>query len=1070
MEQEDLIEKDLTLSVLLPEGHEKTVTVHGSKPVMDVLVILCARYHLNPSDHVIELFSMNHNKLKFKPSSLIGSLEAELVVLKPKRSDIRKAPNMPVATVRLLINYRKSHKAVVRVSPRVPLAELMPTVCEKCEMDPKNTVLLRDSQSEEPLDLTKTLNDYGIRDVYAKAVSGSPNDPAALTQKDCKKEKLLTQEKVLGEKENRGLLGLFRRSKKSAEETPTNTDPISATASLVLKDQHAINTHCSETNSASEMPKKRRAPQPPSMLGSQSVSAEPNSGRQAALPSTHNEKEGVLSRVSSTESSLKQNKRRAPPPPCTSPSLANKEKEVHKDKVMCSFSSERLSILENDEEDDSAEAVFKQSSHFKPNRSSIRWSPLMTEVVSELTDRIKSMEQKDASFDWSVIPSHPAPNLPPVSGSVVDADPALPPGCELPRNGSRRDGVNTFTVVPQKRPQSTRQYEFLLTMKNATVNGDAGEHLEERVSESRETEKMETSSKETVMLEKTDDEFENVVETNQEPGITEGFGKLHLNIDVEEHLAEENLTKEHLTREHLTKKHLAEEHLTKEHLPEEHLAKEHLIEEQQLKEHLAEKHLAEEKLAKEHLTREHLAKEHLTREHLTKKHLAKEYLAEKHLPEEHLTKEHLAEKHLPEEHLPKEHLEKEHLAEKHLPEEHLAKEHLAKEHLAEKHLLEEHLTKKHLAKENLIEEQLTKEHLIEEQLTKEHLIEEQLTKEHLARAPLTKKHLAKEHLAEKQLAEEHLSEKHLAKEHPQDEHSAKEHLIEEQLAKKHLQDEHPAEKHLSEDRDGMEDQDERDWIKEYAKRRRIFLSDYDYGRETKLKTSRKAFYEEMLDDVPPHPSQLSVCWEEEEEEEPETPEETEGLGTEETEEDESKANPFTLQNPNPSTSEEPYFDVNLSSNLHSSNSTPFTSSSQSNPQDHQPTSLWSALPHGSKSKLEPSFKRSSPNSPSLFSLAVSQRVQSLGNAFSPSIPSTRTISSPTPHPQRVGSQHTSSQKLYFQSLISEEIVSKFPGSLDPCGEAPPTSTAPPTVIITTQARRQAWSSFSRTQLKNLEQV
>lgn len=70
--------------------------------------------------------------------------------------------------MRLLINYRKSHKAVVRVSPRVPLAELMPAVCEKCEMDPETTVLLRDSQSEEPLDLTKTLNDYGIRDLYAK--------------------------------------------------------------------------------------------------------------------------------------------------------------------------------------------------------------------------------------------------------------------------------------------------------------------------------------------------------------------------------------------------------------------------------------------------------------------------------------------------------------------------------------------------------------------------------------------------------------------------------------------------------------------------------------------------------------------------------------------------------------------------------------------------------------------------------------------------------------------------------------------------------------------------------------
>lgn len=76
------------------------------------------------------------------------------------------------ATVRLIINYRKSHKAVVRVNPRDSLVALMPAICDKCELDPKTTVLLRDIQSDEPLDLTKTLNDYGIRDLYAKELNG----------------------------------------------------------------------------------------------------------------------------------------------------------------------------------------------------------------------------------------------------------------------------------------------------------------------------------------------------------------------------------------------------------------------------------------------------------------------------------------------------------------------------------------------------------------------------------------------------------------------------------------------------------------------------------------------------------------------------------------------------------------------------------------------------------------------------------------------------------------------------------------------------------------------------------
>ncbi|MCI4375847.1 hypothetical protein PGIGA_G00114550 [Pangasianodon gigas] len=820
MEQEDLIERDLTLTVLLPAGHERTVTVHGSKPVMDVLVILCARYHLNPSDHVIELFSTNHNKLKFKPSSLIGSLEAELIVLKPKGSDNRKAPNMPVATVRLLINYRKSHKAVVRVSPRVPLAELMPAVCDKCEMDPKTTVLLRDSQSEEPLDLTKTLNDYGIRDLYAKAVSSSPTDQATLTHthKDCKKDKLAMQEKVLEEKENRGLLSLFRRSKKSAEETASNTNTISTATSLVLKDEHANKKGCSKANSAtsmasSEMPKKRRAPQPPSMLGSQSVSCELNSSQQATLPSTDNEKQGVLSRVSSTESSLKRNKRRAPPPPCTSPSPPDSSDKER---------SYRGSFLEDAEEDNSTEASFNQSSNFKSTCLSGPSSPLMTEVLSEFIDRMKTMEQEDVSFDWSVTYSPPAPNRPPVSGSL-DGDPVVPPGCELLRHGSQRDGLTTFTVVPIRRPQCKRQYEVLLTMETLeTINGDTGGNLEESSSESRELEKIEMSTKEIVMLERTDAEFENELElqeTNKELGITEAYGKLNLNID--------------------------------------------------------------------------------------------------------------------------------------------------------------------------------------------------------------------------------------------------------------------AEKHLPEDRDRMEDQDGRDWIELYRERRRRFLSndddDHD-GKEAKVKSD-----EEMVDDVPPSPPQLPVCWEEEDTE-TQNLEETESFGKEEAEEDKT-ADTFTIQNPNPSRydpqhnptsnpvyTRDPYRDVNLSSNRHSSNSdTPFTSSSQSNPHNHQHNSVQSMLPHVSKSKLDPSFELSSPNSASLFALAVSRRVQSLGNGVCPLIPSARRISSPTPHPQSVGSQHTSSQKLYFQNLISQEFISKIPVSLGPCDEAPPISTAPPSVM-TTRARRQAWSSFSRTKLKNLEQV
>uniref|UniRef100_A0A672P1B2 Cordon-bleu WH2 repeat protein-like 1a n=1 Tax=Sinocyclocheilus grahami TaxID=75366 RepID=A0A672P1B2_SINGR len=258
--KEDLMDRDITLTVLLPGGQETIATVHGSKPVMDVLVTLCAQHHLVPSDHVIKLISTNQNHINFKPSSMIGSLEFERVVLQTKGSDNKKKPHVPVATVRLLINYKKSHKAVVRVNPTVPLAELMPTVCEKCELDSDATILLRTYQSEEPLDLTKTLNEYGIRELYAKDIKGGDEE-----------QKSPVKEKNHREKGNKGFFGLFKKNKKTPEQAVTDCAPNSPERNGQCADRvNGVNGHLTLPMVNADMPKKRRAPQPPMMV-SQSV-------------------------------------------------------------------------------------------------------------------------------------------------------------------------------------------------------------------------------------------------------------------------------------------------------------------------------------------------------------------------------------------------------------------------------------------------------------------------------------------------------------------------------------------------------------------------------------------------------------------------------------------------------------------------------------------------------------------------------------------------------------------------------------------------------------------------------
>lgn len=70
--------------------------------------------------------------------------------------------------MRLLINYNKAHKTVVRVSPTVPLEMLLPVICDKCEFGVQTTVLLRDPGSDQLLDTSRTLNQLGLRELFAK--------------------------------------------------------------------------------------------------------------------------------------------------------------------------------------------------------------------------------------------------------------------------------------------------------------------------------------------------------------------------------------------------------------------------------------------------------------------------------------------------------------------------------------------------------------------------------------------------------------------------------------------------------------------------------------------------------------------------------------------------------------------------------------------------------------------------------------------------------------------------------------------------------------------------------------
>ncbi|XP_010160905.2 cordon-bleu protein-like 1 [Antrostomus carolinensis] len=304
--------------------------------MMDLLIFLCAQYHLNPSSYTIELVSAENSRIKFKPNTPVGMLEVEKVIVKPKQMDKKKpAPVIPEQTVRVVINYKKTQKTVVRVSPHSPLQELIPIICSKCEFDPSHTLLLKNYQSQEPLDVTKSLNDLGLRELYATDISRatSPVDLNLPSLQDSYQSENLD---VLKEKENKGFFSFFQRSKKKREQAASApaTPLMSKSRPTFIMRANTVSKQYDSNTLPSEMPKKRRAPLPP-MPNSQSAPQElaqaqvrptydivksnsldmneqapPGLVRKGSLP---------LSDTASVNSSLRRMKRKAPSPPSRAP-------------------------------------------------------------------------------------------------------------------------------------------------------------------------------------------------------------------------------------------------------------------------------------------------------------------------------------------------------------------------------------------------------------------------------------------------------------------------------------------------------------------------------------------------------------------------------------------------------------------------------------------------------------------------------------------------------------------------------------------------------------------------------
>ncbi|KAM9805874.1 protein cordon-bleu isoform X2 [Syngnathus typhle] len=329
--KENIMRQTVEFQLTLPQGYQTYVTEDGSKPLMDLLVDLCSRYHLNPALHTLELLTPEGHSLGFKPNLLLGSLNVAGVLITEKVCEEkvvrRPAPKVPEKTVRLMVNYHGTQKAVVRVNPLEPLQALIPVICEKCEFDPSCIQLLKDNISRQKLPLDQSLTQLGIKELYVHDQSLVLQPKMASTPALNCSDTIYSSTNSLDRGSKKGLLGFLQLGRRKSKTDSTSLGMDDTNDKIIQNEEQrsalstvqgvpnkvdqpsTVGSSHSVMNDFRTSPKcdtkKRRAPAPPP----------------GSLTSTRNSLSEGCHMGSVSES--QQRKRRAPAPPSSLDSITS---------------------------------------------------------------------------------------------------------------------------------------------------------------------------------------------------------------------------------------------------------------------------------------------------------------------------------------------------------------------------------------------------------------------------------------------------------------------------------------------------------------------------------------------------------------------------------------------------------------------------------------------------------------------------------------------------------------------------------------------------------------------------
>ncbi|XP_076327572.1 cordon-bleu protein-like 1 [Tachypleus tridentatus] len=161
----ELLEGQMELDVILPDGKKERVTVERSTQMIDLLVKVTTPYKIKPGEHMIQVFDEGGRDLIYKPSTYIGFLDTNTIFVVPKK---KLADNKKLTfeqTSRLQIRLPHNQRIAYRFGPKITLDEIKQTVCREKNFNPDLYHLAHPNQMDVAMDGNITFEDYNFKEI-----------------------------------------------------------------------------------------------------------------------------------------------------------------------------------------------------------------------------------------------------------------------------------------------------------------------------------------------------------------------------------------------------------------------------------------------------------------------------------------------------------------------------------------------------------------------------------------------------------------------------------------------------------------------------------------------------------------------------------------------------------------------------------------------------------------------------------------------------------------------------------------------------------------------------------------